>query len=104
MNTIGFAGLSHLGIVSSVATAAQGFRVIGYDPDGTLCSRLAGGELPIVEPQLPQLLAQHGGKIRFTNDVRALQPCDVVICSSDVPTGPDAGESVMHSGPQIVVA
>ena len=28
---IGFAGMSHLGLVSSIATAAKGFNVVSYD-------------------------------------------------------------------------
>jgi UDPglucose 6-dehydrogenase len=31
MPVIGFAGLTHLGLVSSLAAAARGFKVIGYD-------------------------------------------------------------------------
>src|SRR5262249_57834137 len=30
---IGFAGLTHLGLVSALAVASKGFRVVGYDTD-----------------------------------------------------------------------
>jgi UDPglucose 6-dehydrogenase len=89
MASIGFAGLSHLGIVSSVAAAAKGFEVTGYDPDEGLCGRLTDGALPIMEPQLAELLAAHRGRIRWTNNPGALKACNVVVCSADVPTGPD---------------
>ena len=51
---IGFAGLSHLGIVSSTAAAAKGFDVLAYDPREDLCRRLTDGDLPIWEPDLPE--------------------------------------------------
>ena len=30
---VGFAGMTHLGIVSSASVAAKGFRTVCYDPD-----------------------------------------------------------------------
>ena len=48
---IGFAGLSHLGIVSSLAAAAKGLRVVAFDSDIQLITRLVAGDFPIVEPQ-----------------------------------------------------
>ena len=47
---VGFAGMTHLGIVSAIAAAARGFSVIGYDSDENLVSRLGGQDLPILEP------------------------------------------------------
>ena len=47
---IGFAGLSHLGIVASVAAAAKGFEVVAYDSDAALCGQLRAAQAPIVEP------------------------------------------------------
>ncbi len=84
--SVGFLGLSHLGIVSSVATASKGFEVIAYDADAALVRRLSRGELPIAEPQLPELLAEHRTHLRFTSDPAALAACAVIVCSADVPT------------------
>ena len=53
---IGFIGLSHLGIVYSLATAAKGFEVLGFDPDPALCAGLSAGKLPVCEPGLEELL------------------------------------------------
>lgn len=83
---IGFAGLSHLGIVSGITSASKGFNVIAYDPDRALCDRLTRGDLPVLEPGLPELLATSHGHIRFTSDPAALAACDVVYFSLDVPT------------------
>lgn len=86
---IGFAGLFHLGIVSSIATASKGFEVIAYDPDSVLCHRLEAGDLPILEPGLPELLAACQSRIRFTDEVAALKECGLIFFSMDVPTDKD---------------
>jgi len=83
---IGIAGLSHLGIVTSVAAAAKGFDVVAYDPDEGCCDELRRGELPVVEPQLPELLAAHRERMAFTADPARLAECEVVLVASDVPT------------------
>ena len=84
--TIGFAGLYHLGIVSSVATASKGFDVVAYDPDPSRCADLEAGRLPIVEHGLQELLASHRARLRFTHEPADLRACELMICSSDVPT------------------
>jgi UDPglucose 6-dehydrogenase len=83
---IGFAGLSHLGIVSSLAAAAKGADVVGFDPDPQRCDALSRGQLPIVEPGLPELIAAHGPRVRFTPRPSDLTACDVVFFSLDVAT------------------
>ncbi len=55
---IGFRGMSHLGLVSAAAAAAKGFAVLGFDEDAALVERLDAGDLPVLEPGLPELLAQ----------------------------------------------
>ena len=89
---IGFAGLTHLGINSAVASAARGFQVVGYDPDAAVVTGLKLGVLPIQEPQLPELLAYHTEKIRFENTPHCLAACDIVYVSVDIPTD-DHGKS-----------
>ena len=86
MITIGFAGMSHLGIVSSIAAADKEYDVVGFDSDGSLCSRLERGEFPIQEPGLPELLAQVFHRISFTASAEDLGGCDLVYLSLDVDT------------------
>ncbi len=90
--TIGFVGMTHLGIVSATAVAAKGFPTLCYDSDSTLVATLARGLLPVVEPGLPELLAANGQSQRFTNQLAALSDCDVVYIAPDVPTD-DTGKS-----------
>jgi UDPglucose 6-dehydrogenase len=83
---IGFAGLSHLGIVSSIAAAAKEFDVVGYDPNKLLCNSLNEGDLPILEPDLESLLSRSAERICFSADIERLKQCDLVFISLDVTT------------------
>ena len=56
---VGFAGLTHLGLVSAAAAAGRGFDVVGFDADAAQVERLQRQELPVAEPGLPELLAKH---------------------------------------------
>jgi len=83
---IGFVGLSHLGLIYSLTTAAKGFDVVAYDPDDTLTARCAAGKFPIQEPDFGELFAQHRARIRYTSDETALAECELVFYSLDVAT------------------
>jgi UDPglucose 6-dehydrogenase len=89
---IGYAGMTHLGLVSASAAAAQGFRTIAYDPDAALVARLQRGDLPVSEPDLPDLIARHKSDLVFSADDTALGACDIVYVAVDVPTD-DRGQS-----------
>jgi UDPglucose 6-dehydrogenase len=89
---VGFAGMTHLGLVSAVATAARGFRVVGFDPDAALTARLARRDLPVVEPDLDELLARNAAACSFTSDAASLAACNLVYIAADVPTD-DSGRS-----------
>ena len=83
---VGFAGMSHLGLVSAVAAASKGHEVVGYDGNAALCADLTAGRLPVHEPGLPELLAEHRARLRFSAEAADLAVCDVVFVSIDVPT------------------
>lgn len=90
MPKVGFAGMTHLGINSLVATAARGFSVMGFDGNASLIDRLQNHNLPVVEPGLDDLIASHAEKIRFTSLASDLKQCDIVYISADVPTDDNA--------------
>jgi UDPglucose 6-dehydrogenase len=92
MTTVGFAGLSHLGVVSSLALACKGFDVVGYDADLSLTADLAAGRTRFYELGLDALIEQGRSRICFTSDLAVLARCDVIYISLDVPTD-DAGTS-----------
>ena len=89
---IGYAGLTHLGLISAVAAADRGFSVIAFDGDGTLVDDLRAGRLPVSEPDLPELLAANADRLEFTADCTRLAGCGVVTVAPDVPTD-DTGAS-----------
>jgi UDPglucose 6-dehydrogenase len=89
---VGFAGMTHLGIVSASAIAAAGFETVCFDPDAQLIARLQAGSLPVLEPGLDELIAGNGARQRFTAHRDDLARCAVVYVSPDVATD-DAGQS-----------
>lgn len=89
---IGFCGMTHLGLNSAVAGASKGFAMVCFDPDVDLIAALNRGELPVMEPQLDDLLNIHRDNVTFTSDVADLQNCDVAYVAPDVPTD-DQGKS-----------
>ncbi len=89
---IGYAGMTHLGLVSASAAAGQGFRTIAFDPDRSLIERLTHGDLPVNEPDLPELMGRAGHKLAFSANDGSLGECDLVYVAVDVPTD-DRGQS-----------
>ncbi|RMD60590.1 MAG: UDP-glucose/GDP-mannose dehydrogenase family protein [Alphaproteobacteria bacterium] len=90
--TVGFAGMTHLGLNSAAAAAARGFATVCYDPDTTLIDRIEVGDLPVVEPDLLETIAKNTDRLTFTADAQRLGECDVIYIAADVPTD-DHGES-----------
>jgi UDPglucose 6-dehydrogenase len=89
---VGFAGMTHLGLVSAAAVAGRGFEVVCFDADGAAIDRLAQREWPVLEPGLDQLIRGNGQRQRFTSARGDLAACDVVYVAPDVPTD-DQGNS-----------
>lgn len=84
--------MSHLGLVSATAAAAKGFQVVGFDPDAALIASLEQGRLPVVEPDLDELVAANRERLSFTAGPGGLAACDLVYIARDVPTD-DQGQS-----------
>jgi UDPglucose 6-dehydrogenase len=89
---VGFAGMTHLGLVSASAVASAGFETICFDPDGTLVTRLRNGVLPVLEPDLPELIASNGARQTYTADVADIARCEIVYVAPDIATD-DHGRS-----------
>lgn len=86
---IGFVGLSHLGIVSSVCWASMGWEVIGVDTDVETVSQLTCGRLPIHEPRLAELFTDNHERLKFSCEFFDLSECDIVFVSLDTETDED---------------
>lgn len=92
MTTVGFVGMTHLGLVSAAGVASKGFTTICYDRDHVLVARLQQGQLPVLEPGLDDLVKANGDLQRFVDRIDALADCDVVYIAPDIPTD-DEGRS-----------
>ncbi len=89
---IGFAGMTHLGLVSGISATERGFRVICFDQDADKVRALKEGKLSVSEPQLNELVIKNKSQISFTHDVADLKKCDVVYVAPDIETD-DFGKS-----------
>lgn len=83
---IGFAGTTHLAVVSAVAAAAQGFDVVCFGEDQLVVERLRAGQFPVHEPGLQEKAKEHASRLRFTADVLELVGVDLCFVSDDIPT------------------
>lgn len=93
---IGFAGMTHLGLVSAVSATEKGFSLVCFDPDAARIAALRKGDLPVSEPQLDELVAKNAARLRFTSDPADLRACDVVYVAPDVATD-DLGQSDLQT-------
>jgi UDPglucose 6-dehydrogenase len=84
--TVGFAGLSHLGIIYSAAASARGFSVVAFDPRPGLADELMAGRFPVREPGLEALVQENRALIRYTAEVEAVASCELIFISLDVAT------------------
>ena len=95
-DTIGFAGMTHLGLISAVAAAEKGFDVVCYDGDKGAIERLGRGDLPVAEPNLAALFARNRDRLHLTAKLDDLGRCDVLYVAPDVPTD---GDGLSDLGP-----
>lgn len=93
---IAYAGMTHLGVCSSIAAASKGFSVLGFDPDEALARRLSSGHLHVNETGLDELLRDNQACIAFDSDPARLADCDLIYVAPDIPT--DAAGRSDHSG------
>ena len=89
---LGFAGLTHLGLVSGVCAAEKGFQTVCFDPAATRVAALVRRELEVSEPQLDNLVSKNASQLSFTSKPADLAACDVIYIAPDVPTD-DQGRS-----------
>jgi UDPglucose 6-dehydrogenase len=84
--TIGFVGMTHLGLVSGVASSQKGFKTICFDIDQTKITDLLSGKLPVSEPKLEELISSNSDRLIFTANPVDLTACNVVYVAPDVGT------------------
>ncbi len=64
-------GAGYVGLVTGTCLAEVGNDVICFDTDSEKISMLLGGEIPIYEPGLTEMIRHnvHGGRLHFTGDI-----------------------------------
>ena len=83
---IGFFGLTHLGLNYLAASAAKGFKVVGFDHNDNVISKLSKFEKIINEPNLFKNIKKFKKNIIFTNNFDELKKFKIIFISSDVKT------------------
>jgi UDPglucose 6-dehydrogenase len=85
--TIGVFGAGWVGLVTGGCFAELGHRVIVRDIVPDRIGALQEGRLPFHEPELPEVLARSGERIRYTLDAGELADADALfICVQTPPT------------------
>jgi UDPglucose 6-dehydrogenase len=84
--TIGFVGMSHLGLNYAVATAKKNFKVICYDQNKETIKILNKKKSPIFEKDLEKNIKSNFLNLKFTNTLSDLKSCNIVYVSRDVDT------------------
>jgi UDPglucose 6-dehydrogenase len=82
-------GAGYVGLVTAACLAEYGARVICADKDPDRVAMLLRGEIPIVEPKLPELVQRNmaQGRLRFTGDVgEAVHTSRVIFIAVGTPT------------------
>jgi UDPglucose 6-dehydrogenase len=83
---IGVVGVGWVGLVTASCFAELGHPVVAMDIDADKVEALRGGEVPIHEPGLSELVAKNSERLRFTTDMgEALDAATLLFCCVDTP-------------------
>jgi UDPglucose 6-dehydrogenase len=90
-------GAGYVGLTTAACLASLGHRVMCADRDVALIGRLRRGQVDIMEPELPLLVAEGlaAGRLRFdVGPVTAVADAEAVFLCLPTPTGPDGTPDV----------
>ena len=95
---IGFAGLSHLGLTTSIAVSGfKGVKIIAYDENSTLIKKIIKtNKVTIKEPRINTYLNRYHENISFVSSPHELKACDVVYISKDTETNRDNKANLIY--------
>ncbi len=83
---VGVIGAGYVGLVTGVCLASMGFHVTLRDIDATKVAALNDGQVPIYEPGLAELMAEHSERLTYTLSLeRLLTRSDIVFIAVDTP-------------------
>jgi UDPglucose 6-dehydrogenase len=85
-------GSGYIGTTIAAWFAELGHEVTNVDIDEAVVDAINGGEAPIHEPGLDELIAEHGGdRLRATTDYADLEASDVTFLALPTPSQDDGG-------------
>ncbi len=78
---ISIVGAGYVGLVTAACLAHVGHHVVCLDVDAARITRLHGGDLPVHEPGLDELVAEglHNGRLRFSVDYAETRATELII-------------------------
>ena len=83
---IGVIGAGYVGLVTGVCLASMGYQVTLRDIDATKVAALNDGQVPIYEPGLEDLMAEHKDRLTYTLSLqRMLDLSDIIFIAVDTP-------------------
>jgi UDPglucose 6-dehydrogenase len=83
---VGVIGAGYVGLVTGVCLASMGYEVTLRDIDATKVAALNDGIVPIYEPGLTELMAEHAERLTYTLSLeRMLERSDIVFIAVDTP-------------------
>ena len=99
MSRIAVIGTGYVGLVSGACLADFGNHVTCVDIDAAKIERLRGGEIPIFEPGLDDVVARTcaAGRLTFTTDLpTSVQANDVIFIAVGTPPAEDGSADLRH--------
>ncbi|MGE0025868.1 MAG: nucleotide sugar dehydrogenase [Thermoleophilia bacterium] len=83
---VGVIGAGYVGLVTGVCLASLGCEVTLRDIDAAKVAALNDGQVPIYEPGLAELMAEHADRLAYTLSLeRLLERSDIVFIAVDTP-------------------
>lgn len=92
-------GLGYVGLTAAGCLTKQGHSVLGIDVNEDKIAQLNGGQSPITEPGLDELLAaavREGRLEAVQNADRRLAECDMAIVCVGTPSAPDGSHNMSY--------
>ena len=92
-------GVGHVGLVTAACMADLGHEVVGVDDDPAKVEALGRDEVPFLEPDLPELVAEHrrAGRLRFTGEhAEAVPGAEVVFICVGTPRRDDGAPNLTY--------
>ena len=83
---VGVIGAGYVGLVTGVCLASMGYQVTLRDIDANKVAALNDGQVPIYEPGLVEMMAEHRDRLTYTLSLeRMLERSEVVFIAVDTP-------------------